>query len=209
MFNDSTKHISESLLLNHTNESLNVSRDPTQKKLSNTSTRFQCSFCDSNYAQKSNLHTHVKQKHVETLKSEGKLEPSSNKIGAKPFQCPYCESKFSQKHNLKSHVKQKHEENFKKTDFRNIRVEISNDLENNSKTSPINRKRKSIGQSGNAKISRQISKVLNQSEETFENLEEFEIDDVEPAETRELPIYVEPIKKTHVTLIQVLGEDDL
>ena len=139
-------------------------------------------------------------------------EPKQTKIkirGKQKFQCPYCTGKFSQKHNLKTHVKQKHEENFKKTDFRNIRVEISNDLENNSKTSPINRKRKSIGQSGNAKISRQISKVLNQSEETIENLEEFEIDDVEPAETRELPIYVEPIKKTHVTLIQVLGEDDL
>ena len=35
------------------------------------------------------------------LKSEEKLEPSSNKISAKTFHpCPYCKSKFSQKHNL-------------------------------------------------------------------------------------------------------------
>ena len=128
------------------------------------------------------------------LKSEGKLEPSSNKISAKTFQCPYCESKFSQNHNLKSHVKQKHQENFNKTDL---------------KTPPINRKRKSIGQSGHVKKSRQISKVQTQSEERIDNLEEVEINDVEPTETQKLPIYVDPIKKPFVTLMQVLGEDDL
>ena len=139
-------------------------------------------------------------------------EPKQTKIkisGKKKFQCPYCTSKFSQKHNLKSHVKQKHEENFNKTDFRNIKVEISNDLENNLKTPPINRKRKSIGQSGQVKKSRQISKVQTQSEEAIDNLEEIEIDDVEPTETQKLPIYVDPIKKPFVTLHQVLGEDDL
>ena len=143
------------------------------------------------------------------LKSEGKLEPSSNKVSAKTFHCPYCESKFSQKHNLKSHVKQKHEENFNKTDFRNIKVEISNDLENNLKNPPINRKRKSIGESGNVKKPHQISKVQTQSEEKVGNLEEIEIDDVEPTETQKLPIYVDPIKKPFVTMHQVMGEDDL
>ena len=143
------------------------------------------------------------------LKSEGKLAPSSNKVSAKTFQCPDCESKFSHKHNLKSHVKQKHEENFNKTDFRNIKVEISNDLEINLKTPPINRKRKSIGRSGQVKKSRQISKVQTQSEETMNNLEEIEIDDVEPTEIQKLPIYVDPIKKPFVTLHQVMGEDDL
>ena len=141
------------------------------------------------------------------LKFEGKLEPSSN--NAKTFQCPHCESKFSQKQNLKSHVKQKHEENFNKTNFRNIKVEISNDLENNLKNPPINRKRKSIGESSHAKRSRQKSKVQTQSEETIDNLEEFEIGDVEPTETQKLPTYVDPIKKPYVTLHQVLGEDDL
>ena len=64
-FND--KH-SESLSLNDTKESMNDSkvespRISEQEKLSNSSTRFQCSYCDSNYAQKTNLYTHVKQKH--------------------------------------------------------------------------------------------------------------------------------------------------
>ena len=211
-FNDSTQTISESLLLNHTNDSLNDSnsKGPAQKKLSNTPTRFQCSYCDCNYSQKSSLYTHVKLKHGENSKSKGKLEPSSNKVSKKTFQCPYCESKFSNnKQNLKSHVKQKHEENFNKTDFRNIKVEISHDLENNLKTPPINRKRKSNGESGNAKKPCQISKVQTQSEETINNLEEFEVGDVEPTETQKLPTHVDPIKKPFVTLHQVLGEDDL
>ena len=38
-----------------------------KKKISNTSTRFQCSYCDSNYAQKTNLYTHVKQNHEENF----------------------------------------------------------------------------------------------------------------------------------------------
>ena len=82
-------------------------------------------------------------------------------------------------------------------------------MENNLKTPPINRKRKSIGQSGKVKKSRQISKIQTQSEETIDNLEEIEIDDVEPTETQKLSIYVDPIKKPFVTLHQVLGEDDL
>ena len=39
----------------------------SKKKISNTSTRFQCSYCDSNYAQKTNLYTHVKQNHEENF----------------------------------------------------------------------------------------------------------------------------------------------
>ena len=82
-------------------------------------------------------------------------------------------------------------------------------MENNLKTPPINRKRKSIGRSGQVKKSRQISKVQTQSEETIDNSEEIEIDDVEPTETQKLPIYIDPIKKPFVTLHQVLEEDDL
>ena len=43
-----------------------------------TSTRFQCSYCDSNYAPKNDLDTHIKQKHEEN----GNLEtnPYFNQI---------------------------------------------------------------------------------------------------------------------------------
>ena len=82
-------------------------------------------------------------------------------------------------------------------------------MENNLKPTPIDRKRKSNEQSGNAKKCRQISKVQTQLEETIENLEEIETDDVEPTVTQKLPIYDDPIKKPFVTLHQVLGEDDL
>ena len=68
-----------------------------------TSTRFQCSYCDCNYARKATL-----QKHEENCKSVGQ------------FQCPYCECKFSKKPNLKMHIKQKHEENFENTNFKDI-----------------------------------------------------------------------------------------
>ena len=72
----------------------------------NTSTRFQCSYCASNYAKKPTLNAHVKKKHEENWKLE-----ASSKKSASTFQCPYCENKFSQKHNLQTHVKKKHEEN--------------------------------------------------------------------------------------------------
>ena len=72
----------------------------------NTSTRFQCSYCASNYAKKATLNAHVKKKHEENWKLEASSKRSANK-----FQCPYCANKYSQKHNMKTHVKKKHEEN--------------------------------------------------------------------------------------------------
>ena len=38
------------------------------KKLCDNAIRFQCSYCNSNYAQKASLNTHVKQKHQENGK---------------------------------------------------------------------------------------------------------------------------------------------
>ena len=87
----------------------------SKKKISNTSTRFQCSYCDSNYAQKTNLYTHVKQKHEENFddwKLASNLNCLSNKESAKAFQCSYCDCNYAQKTNLYTHVKQKHKEHF-------------------------------------------------------------------------------------------------
>ena len=71
------------------------------KEISNSSTRFQCSYCSSNYAQK----------HEENWRLEASSQRSANK-----FDCPYCENKYSQKHTLKMHVKKKHEENIIRKD---------------------------------------------------------------------------------------------
>ena len=109
---------------------------------SHTSTRFQCSYCDSKYAQKNDLDTHIKQKHEENGNSGDKTHTSTrfqcsycdcnyarkatlqkheeNCKSVGQFQCPYCECKFSKKPNLKMHIKQKHEENFENTNFKNI-----------------------------------------------------------------------------------------
>ena len=78
----------------------------------NSSTIFQCSYCDSNYAQKTNLHTHVKQTHEEKF-DNWKL---ASNVTSKKFQCSYCDSKYSQKHNLKAHVKKYHDKNELKVD---------------------------------------------------------------------------------------------
>ena len=86
-------------------ENIKIQSENTTE-ISNTSTRFQCSYCPSNYAQKTSLNTHLKQKHEENWKLK-----ASSKRSANTFQCPYCENKFSHKHNLKTHVKKKHEEN--------------------------------------------------------------------------------------------------
>ena len=173
-FNDSLKH-SDSLALNDTKESMNDSKveSPDSKveipnskveskntkaesPLSINSTRFQCSYCDSNYAQKTNLYTHVKQKHEENFdawKLANNLNSSTNKESAKAFQCPYCESKYSHKYNLKAHIKKFHNEKFESTDFRKMssidtqtmsekKEGLNNDDSLTSES--LNRKRKSV-----------------------------------------------------------------
>mgnify|MGYP001226677606 CR=1 FL=1 len=86
-------------------ESIKIQSENTTE-ISNTSTRFQCSYCPSNYAQKTSLNTHLKQKHEENWKLKASSKRSANK-----FQFPYCENKYAQKHTLNMHVKKKHKEN--------------------------------------------------------------------------------------------------
>ena len=47
--------------------SKNRLKDVKSVECSNPVIRFQCSYCNSNYARKNNLDTHVKQKHKENL----------------------------------------------------------------------------------------------------------------------------------------------
>ena len=92
---------------------------PQEPEIFNTSSRFQCPYCASNYAQKTNLNVHLKQKHEENLKLEASSKRSANK-----FQCPYSANKYSQKHNMKTHVKKKLEENlFRKDGDMNLDLE--------------------------------------------------------------------------------------
>ena len=118
-------------------ETVHIEENP-----SDPSSRLQCSYCDSNCAQKNDLDTHIKQKHEENGNSGDKTHTSTrfqcsycdcnyarkatlqkheeNCKSVGQFQCPYCECKFSKKPNLKMHIKQKHKENFENTNFKNI-----------------------------------------------------------------------------------------
>ena len=50
------------------------------------SSRLQCSYCDANYAQKDDLDTHMKQRHIENGNSGNKSHTSTR------FKCSYCDS---------------------------------------------------------------------------------------------------------------------
>ena len=121
---------------------LESSRLSQQDKLSYDSTKFQCSFCDSNYSQKTNLYHHVREKHKkedynnwkssiicetakEKFRQKGNWKFSSRNVSAKSFECPYCDYKCSQKCNLYHHVKKKHAE-----DYNNWKSSIRKDSAN-------------------------------------------------------------------------------
>ena len=100
---------------------INESTKGSQTLQSNDSLiRFQCTYCNSNYAQKSNLYMHVKQRHEEYYenwklsgpKLVSNFDSSSNNDVSKSYQCPYCESILPRKWSLKKHVKHQHMEKF-------------------------------------------------------------------------------------------------
>ena len=106
--------------------SKNRLKDVKSIECSNPVIRFQCSYCNSNYARKNNLDTHVKQKHKENLEDKkAKVESPDNNDnqtpvsdvqttefddieGTKQFDCLFCDNSYAKVETLEKHTSEVH-----------------------------------------------------------------------------------------------------